>query len=70
LACRVVDEFNRGHVRFPVDLENRAWGVVVSDVDRDGWFDLVAATGDSVRVMLGDGCGAFSTAPGSPIAAS
>jgi hypothetical protein len=34
----------------------------------DGHADVVAAAGDGVRVMLGDGRGAFRTAPGSPFA--
>ena len=53
----------------PADLGSRAWGVVVADVNRDGKPDLVAATGDAVRVLLGDGRGSFRAAPGSPFAA-
>ena len=44
-------------------------GVVVADVNGDGRADLVAAAAEGVRVLLGDGRGGFSPAPGSPFAA-
>jgi hypothetical protein len=55
----------------PRDLGREAWGVVVSDVNRDQRPDIVAATVNSrlrpyesrVAVLLGDG---FTAAPGSP----
>ena len=55
----------------PRDLGREAWGVVVSDVNRDRRPDIVAATVNSrmrpyesrVAVLLGDG---FAAAPGSP----
>ena len=55
----------------PRDLGREAWGVVVSDVNRDKRPDIVAATVNSrmrpyesrVAVLLGDG---FAPAPGSP----
>ena len=53
----------------PVDLGHRAWGGAITDVDRDGKSDLIAAAGDSVRVMLGDGRGGFAPGPGSPFPA-
>jgi len=58
----------------PRDLGREAWGVVVSDVNRDKRPDIVAATVNSrirpyesrVAVLLGDG---FAAAPGSPFQA-
>jgi hypothetical protein len=55
----------------PRDLGREAWGVVVSDVNRDQRPDIVAATVNSrmrpyesqVAALLGDG---FAAAPGSP----
>jgi hypothetical protein len=55
----------------PRDLGREAWGVVVSDVNRDKRPDVVAATVNSrlrpyesrVAVLLGD---SFAAAPGSP----
>jgi hypothetical protein len=41
----------------------------VTDVNGDGKADLVAATGETVRVLLGDGHGSFAAAPGSPFPA-
>jgi VCBS repeat protein len=38
----------------------------LTDVNRDGKADLVATGGDGLRVLLGDGGGAFKAAPGSP----
>jgi hypothetical protein len=52
----------------PYDLGHSAWGVLVADMNRDGKADIVAAAGEGVRVMLGDGRGGFAPAPGSPFA--
>jgi hypothetical protein len=52
----------------PVELGGRAWGVVVADVNRDGKADLMAATGDGIRVLLSDGQGGWRKAAGSPFA--
>jgi len=71
---------NDGHGSFtqapqsPRDLGREAWGVVVSDVNRDRRPDIVATTVNSrirpyesrVAVLLGDG---FAAAPGSPFPA-
>ena len=42
---------------YPVELESRAWDLVVADVNGDGKADLVAATGETIDVLLGDGVG-------------
>jgi hypothetical protein len=38
----------------------------VTDVNGDGKMDVIAAGGDSVRVMLGDGRGGFAMGPTMP----
>jgi hypothetical protein len=50
----------------PLDLGHAAWRTVLTDVDRDGKADVVAAADSGVRVLLGDGRGGFRPAPGSP----
>jgi hypothetical protein len=40
--------------------------MAVADVNRDGKPDVVAAAGEGVEVMLGDGRGGFLRAPHSP----
>lgn len=52
----------------PFDLGHAAWQVALSDIDRDGKADIVAAADSEVRVMLGNGRGGFTPAPGSPFA--
>jgi VCBS repeat protein len=52
----------------PYDLGTEAFVVAVADVDRDKRNDIVAATVDSVTVLLGGGNG-FNPAPGSPFRA-
>ena len=47
----------------PFDFGGTASHAAVTDVNRDDKMDVVAAGGDSVRVMLGDGRGGFTTAP-------
>jgi hypothetical protein len=44
-------------------------GVITGDLNRDGRPDLVAAVGgtSALSVLLGDGRGGFSPAPGSPL---
>lgn len=49
----------------PYDLGTQAFVVVVADVTRDNRNDLLAATVNSVTVLLGDSHG-FVPAPGSP----
>lgn len=54
----------------PLSLEvgKKPRDLVVADVDGDGAFDLAVANrqSQSVSVLLGDGLGSFSPAPGSP----
>jgi hypothetical protein len=47
----------------PFDVGHHAFHAVVTDVNRDGRMDVVAAGGDSLRVMLGDGQGGFAVGP-------
>ena len=49
----------------PFNFGHSLFHVVVTDVNRDGKSDVIAAGGDSVRVMLGDGRGGFSS--GAPV---
>jgi hypothetical protein len=51
----------------PLDLERKAWNIIVVDVSGDKKLDLVMRSQDnSVMVMLGNGSGDFTSAPGSP----
>ncbi|HEU4386227.1 MAG TPA: VCBS repeat-containing protein, partial [Blastocatellia bacterium] len=65
---------NRGNGTFspapdsPYKIGSEAFAVVVADVNRDRKNDLVAATVNSITVLLGDGRG-FVPAPGSPFSA-
>ena len=52
----------------PFDMGHNIWRIVLADVNRDRHLDVIAAGGDSVRVMLGDGAGNFKPAPNSPFA--
>ncbi|MCA1578701.1 MAG: VCBS repeat-containing protein [Acidobacteria bacterium] len=47
----------------PFDFGGNVFHARVADVNRDGKSDVIAAAGDSVRVMLGDGQGGFTTGP-------
>jgi FG-GAP-like repeat len=47
----------------PFDFGNNAYHAVVADVNRDGKMDVLAAGGDRVHVMLGDGRGGFAKGP-------
>ena len=47
----------------PFDFGDKAFHAVVADVNRDNKMDVVAAGGDSVRVMFGDGRGGFARGP-------
>jgi hypothetical protein len=47
----------------PFDFGDHAFHAAAADVNRDGRMDVVAAGGDSVRVMLGDGKGGFAVGP-------
>jgi hypothetical protein len=46
----------------PFDFGVNLFHLITADVDRDGRMDVVATSGDSIRVLLGDGRGAFKTA--------
>jgi hypothetical protein len=50
----------------PVELGNRAWGIVAADLNGDGNVDLAAAGQNAVAVLVGDGRGAFRPVKGSP----
>jgi hypothetical protein len=49
----------------PFDFGHNVFHAVVVDINRDGKNDVVAAAGDGVRVMLGDGRGSFTPGPAS-----
>jgi len=51
----------------PFDFGVSLYGIVVADVDRDTTMDVIATKGDSIRVLLGDGRGAFKAAPPIPV---
>jgi hypothetical protein len=50
----------------PFEMGRNVWRVALADVNRDQRLDVIAAGGDSVRIMVGDGAGGFRPAPGSP----
>ena len=50
----------------PFDFGRNVFQLQVADANRDGRPDALAAVGDGVHVMLGDGRGSFRPAPGSP----
>lgn len=47
----------------PFDFGGTALHAFIADVNRDGKMDVVAAGGDSVRMMFGDGRGGFAPGP-------
>jgi hypothetical protein len=55
----------------PVPTGDSPRSVAVGDFNQDGFQDLATANegSDNVSVLLGDGAGAFATAPGSPYSA-
>ena len=46
----------------PFDVGHHLFHAVAADVNHDGKMDVIGAAGDGVRVMVGDGRGAFSDA--------
>lgn len=50
----------------PLELGNRAWSVVPTDLNRDGKIDLAFGAEHGVAVFLGDAGGGFQRAAGSP----
>jgi hypothetical protein len=51
----------------PFDFGVALFHLIIADVDRDGRMDVVATTGRSVQVLLGDGRGAFRSAASIPV---
>jgi len=49
----------------PFDFGVSLFNLIITDVNRDGRMDIVATSGNSLRVLLGDGRGAFN--PEAPI---
>lgn len=47
----------------PFDPGYAPWYLALVDVNRDGNADVVAAAGDAIPILLGDGQGAFTPAP-------
>ena len=50
----------------PFDFGHEVSHAAVVDLNRDGKNDVVATSGDGVRVMFGDGRGGFTPGPASP----
>jgi hypothetical protein len=50
----------------PFDFGGRLFHIIVADVDRDTTMDVVATSGNNIRVLLGDGRGAFKAADSIP----
>ena len=55
----------------PVNVGGNPYGLATGDFNRDGNADLATVDGSTsdVRVLLGDGAGGFTPAPGSPFQA-
>lgn len=47
----------------PFDFGHQVFHAAVADLNRDGKSDVIAASGDGVRVMFGDGRGGFTPGP-------
>jgi hypothetical protein len=52
----------------PLPLNHGAWGIVVTDFNRDGHADLAVGADVAIQVFLGDGQASFKPAAGSPFA--
>jgi hypothetical protein len=54
----------------PITIGDGPFAVTLGDVDADGDLDLITANdrGDTVSVLLGNGTGGFTPAPGNPFA--
>jgi uncharacterized protein (DUF2141 family) len=50
----------------PFDFGHQAFRAVCTDLNRDGKMDVIAAGGDVLLVMLGDGLGRFAPGPAIP----
>ncbi len=56
---------------FPLNIGSRPNDIAVADLNKDGRLDIVTCNvGDTVTVLLGNGRGGFTPAPGSPIKAA
>jgi VCBS repeat protein len=51
----------------PFDFGVALYHMILTDVDRDGTIDVVATSGNSIRVLLGDGRGALKPAASIPV---
>jgi len=51
----------------PFDFGAALYHISIADVNRDGTMDVLATTGNSLRVLLGDGRGAFKPAASIPV---
>lgn len=51
----------------PFDFGVSLFQVITADVDRDGRTDVIGTSGDSLRVLLGDGNGAFKAGASIPV---
>jgi hypothetical protein len=51
----------------PFDFGVSLYQLIIADVDRDAKMDVVATSGDSIRVLLGDGSGALKQAASIPV---
>jgi hypothetical protein len=51
----------------PFDFGVALYQLIIADVDRDAKMDVVATSGDSIRVLLGDGSGALKQAASIPV---
>ena len=51
----------------PFDFGVSLFHLIMADVDRDGRMDVVTTSGDIIRVLPGDGRGAFKPAASLPV---
>jgi hypothetical protein len=51
----------------PFDFGVSLYHLIIADVDRDAKMDVVATSGNSIRVVLGDGRGAFKVGASIPV---
>ncbi|HET6892368.1 MAG TPA: VCBS repeat-containing protein [Pyrinomonadaceae bacterium] len=58
--------FAEGHGS-PFDFGLALFHVVIADVNRDAKNDVISTSGDSIRVMLGDGSGGFQLRASMPV---
>jgi len=51
----------------PFDFGLSLYHVVITDVNRDGKNDVIGTSGDSIRIMLGDGSGGLQSSESVPV---